>query len=677
MTAASEAGYARFIDGLRAIAVLAVIAYHFDAPLLPGGFTGVDVFFVISGFVVSCSVGGLDGIRLADFFGYFYARRLFRIAPALIVCLLATTIVFAVLIPPAWLSGTNQRTGLAAFFGLSNFVLAQTGNDYFSPRVDFNPFTHTWSLAVEEQFYLIFPVLFFAFLRRRRLVSAGLFMAGFAASLARARWLGSVRPDQAFYLLGTRFWELAAGVLLAQAMPWLRGRWPAGRGDGIADLGAALSLAVLVLGLVVARPNSTPYPGGILPALGTLGVLACLYQRGEAGRLAALLSSKPSRYVGKISYSLYLWHWPVLVLLRWTCGASGLAAFMGLLAVFCLASASYHVIETPPRRFLKQSRRHKAVLVALGLAALGAGFGLASAAWAAQSLISVSTVTRHAADWYPDAPVTDADFPGCTIGAARLRLQGGTAWTYTRRGCANPVIFPHRIFVIGDSHAAAYLAMLKDVVLRSGATVTLYGVGGCSFIDLRDTPSPGCAAFGQAAVADVLAGLRPGDVVFLPSLRIPRIADQFTIYGLAAAQTQMASAATQAARAQGEQAALPILHQFAAAGARIVFEAPTPVFPAPAFRCADWYDRNNPICAGTTIPRQTILDLRAPVMEGYTDLAKTVPDLTVWDPLQMICPDETCDEFAGGHPLFFDGDHLSGYADRRLAPAFLAFLSRK
>jgi peptidoglycan/LPS O-acetylase OafA/YrhL len=672
---AAVAGYARFIDGLRAIAVLAVIAYHFDAPLLPGGFTGVDVFFVISGFVVSLSVSGLDGIGLPAFAGFFYARRLFRIAPALIVGLLVTTIFFAVLIPSAWLSGTNQRTGLAAFFGLSNFVLAQTDNDYFSPRVDFNPFTHTWSLAVEEQFYLIFPLLFIAVLRQKRLLSAGLFLGGFVVSLAWARWLGISRPDQAFYLIGTRFWELAAGVLLAQAMPWLQARWPAGRGNGVADLAAALSLAVLVLGLVVARPNSTPYPGGILPVLGTLGVLACLYQRGETSKMAAFLGSAPLRYVGKISYSLYLWHWPILVLLRWTCGASGFAAFAGLLAVFALASASYHFIETPPRRFLKRSRRRKLVLVGAGLAVLGAGYGLARAVWSAQSLISVSTVTRHAADWYPDAQVTDADFPGCTIGAARLRLQGGTAWTYARQTCGDAVSFPHHIFVIGDSHAAAYLAMLKDVVLRSGATVTLYGVGGCSFIDLRDTPSHGCAAFGHAAAADVLARLRPGDVVFLPSLRIPRIADQFTIYGLAAAQAQMAAPATAAARVQGEQAALPILHQFAATGAKIVFEAPTPVFPAPAFRCADWYDRDNPICAGgTTISRQTILDLRAPVMAGYKKLAQSQPDLTVWDPLPAICPGKTCDEFTNGHPLFFDGDHLSGYADRMLAPVFLGFL---
>lgn len=464
---------------------------------------------------------------------------------------------------------------------------------------------------------------------------------------------------------------MAAGVLLAQALVWRPLHWLTA---GAFDAGAAIGLAVVAAGLVVARPESTPYPGGVLPVLGTFVVLACLYRRDAGGPVAAFLCSPPLRYLGRISYSLYLWHWPVLVLLRWTFGATGGFAIAGLLTVFALASASYHFIETPPRLFLKHSRRRKIVLVGVGLAALGASYGLASMVCAAQNAISVSTVTRHQADWYPDANVTDPGLPGCAIAASRQRLQGGAAWTYTRQGCDEAISFPHHIFVIGDSHAAAYLAMLKEVVLQSGTTVTLYGVGGCSFIDLRDTQSASCSTFGQAAVTDVLASLRPGDIVFLPSLRTPRIADQFTVYGLAAAEAQMASPATAAQRAQDVQAALPILHRLVSSGAKIIFEAPTPVFPAPAFRCADWYDHDNPICAGgTTIPRQTIETLRAPVMTGYADLQNIQPGIAVWDPLPVLCPGQTCDQFVAGHPLFFDGDHLSGYADRLLAPGFLGF----
>jgi peptidoglycan/LPS O-acetylase OafA/YrhL len=668
----SQARYAGFVDGLRAVAVLAVLAYHFDPLLLPGGFTGVDVFFVISGFVVSASVAKLRAVRPRDFLALFYARRLFRIGPALVVCLLVTTVAFVLLVPAAWLSGTNQQTGLAAFYGLSNLVLARTDNDYFSPRVDFNPFTHTWSLGVEEQFYLIFPWIFIPFLWRRRAVSAALAGAGFVASLVYAAWLAGLAPDKAFYYLTTRFWELAAGVLTFQGFTWVGGRLDGVRRGWRGDLGAAVSLAALAVGLVVARPSSTPFPGGILPVLGTLGVLFWLYQRPEGGLVERALACPPARYVGKISYSLYLWHWPVLVLLRWTFGAKGVLALAGVLVSLLLASASYHAVETPPRRYLRTSLRPKYVLVGMGLAVLAAGFGVANVAWAAQKYISASTVMRHAGDWYPDAAVDDPQMPGCTINAMWVRMAGGAAYTYIRGGCADAVAFPHRVFVIGDSHAAAYLAMLKDVVLRSGAVVTLYGVGGCSFIDLRDVPTPQCAAFGQAAVAAVLKQIRPGDVVFLPSLRIPRIVDQFVVYGLPAAEDAMALPATAQARPEDEQAALPILRAIAAAGGKIIFEAPTPVFGAPAFRCADWYDRSNPICAGgTSIPKQTILTLRAPIMAAYASLTTAVPNVSVWDPLPLLCPTQTCSAFDNNRPLFFDGDHLSGYADLRLAPAFI------
>ena len=134
--------YLPHIDGLRAIAVLAVIVFHMNPHLLPGGFVGVDIFFVISGYVVSRSVSHLGPVSLWNFVTEFYARRMIRIAPALCVCLLVTTLATVFFVPYAWLSATTQRTGMAAFFGLSNFVLADTAGDYFAPRAELNTFTH-------------------------------------------------------------------------------------------------------------------------------------------------------------------------------------------------------------------------------------------------------------------------------------------------------------------------------------------------------------------------------------------------------------------------------------------------------------------------------------------------------------------------------------------------------
>src|SRR5690554_3169726 len=157
--------YVPAIDGLRAIAVLAVMVYHLNTSWLPGGFAGVDVFFVISGYVVSRSLVGRTGESFGQFLAGFYSRRIRRIIPALIVCLLVTSLFTVLFIPESWLSSTIRQVGLYAFFGLSNLALVWYQDDYFSPRAEFNPFVHTWSLGVEEQFYFIFPVLMFFWFR--------------------------------------------------------------------------------------------------------------------------------------------------------------------------------------------------------------------------------------------------------------------------------------------------------------------------------------------------------------------------------------------------------------------------------------------------------------------------------------------------------------------------------
>ena len=210
------------IDGLRAIAVLAVILFHLDPAWLPGGFTGVDVFFVISGFVVSASVHRLPPLSLGQSMLRFYARRIRRIAPALLACLLLTAVASVLFIPESWLSEASDKTGLMAFFGFSNWVLAAIGNDYFAPKAEFNPYTHTWSLGVEEQFYLLFPLLFLAWARgvRGRWISLGLFALVSAASLLHAAVLGlrEAPPSWAFYATSTRLWQLGVGVLLFQLL---------------------------------------------------------------------------------------------------------------------------------------------------------------------------------------------------------------------------------------------------------------------------------------------------------------------------------------------------------------------------------------------------------------------------------------------------------------------------
>ena len=261
--------YVPHIDGLRAVAVLAVIVYHLNEHWLPGGLCGVDIFFVISGFVVSASLAEFKKSTASAFFAYFYARRMLRILPALLVCLLVTHVFAMWFIPYAWLSDANQQTGLYAFFGLSNYILADTHFSYFAPRTEFNPYTHTWSLGVEEQFYLIFPPLFAAWIAggRGRAFSSAVFALGLVASLICAIWLSRTNPDFAFYMLYGRFWELSAGVLLYQLFVFSGHAFSEANRPAtvLSQAGAIASAALVAAGLALAEPQSLPFPGALMP----------------------------------------------------------------------------------------------------------------------------------------------------------------------------------------------------------------------------------------------------------------------------------------------------------------------------------------------------------------------------------------------------------------------------
>jgi peptidoglycan/LPS O-acetylase OafA/YrhL len=670
--------HASYIDGLRAIAVLSVIAYHLNANLLPGGFSGVDVFFVISGFVVAMSVSELGGISLHHFLSYFYARRLVRITPALVVCLVTTFVASALFIPQAWLSLTNNKTGLCAFLGLSNFVLAASAGNYFSPIVEFNPFTHTWSLAVEEQFYFAFPWLFIFWLRGRRFASIGLFSAAVVASFICAIWLGRTDKTYAFYMLWSRFWELGVGVLLFQIMhvgghsfneespysPRLR-------------LVAELGIFALIVGLIVAQPDAAPFPAGLLPVAGTAMILAGLHGR-KGGILHTVLTNRTMVFVGKVSYSLYLWHWPVFVLFRWTAGLeSHVWQFTALVVTAVPAVLSYYFIEQPPKTAARRAKRR--TVIAAGLALVLSGCALSAAVSHTQSRISLSTVSRNMNVWYPEGPRLAQAKNGCSVGdSSQKSFHGGLSWINERAPCEAIVTFPHNVFVLGDSHALAYIGMLKQFAARTGAKVYVYYKAGCPFISLRPVPGneASCQAFGNAAVADMLPLVQPGDIVFLASLRLPRMVDQWAFFGVDSAKNAMLSQTAMEYRQKDVKTAIPVLKQISAHGAQIVFEAPTPMLESIPYRCADWFNRENPICAqGMSVPHSLLDKLRAPVLSSYKQMEAAVPGLSVWDPMEILCPDTECHAYRGDKPLLFDGDHLSYFSNMLLLPSFIAFVS--
>lgn len=640
------------IDGLRAIAVLAVIIFHADfLEWLPGGFTGVDVFFVISGFVISQSLHSRQHLGFADYLLDFYRRRFLRILPALLLVLAASFVLSALFVPPIWLSNQNDDTGLAAIFGLSNFVLAGNANPYFSPRAELNPYLHTWSLGVEEQFYLLFPAIYFLYLRCRKiLLIARVILPLLAmASLVFSFVQTANAPLNAFYLLPSRFWELAAGAMLFQLIGRLT---PGTRSGRHAPIILALGLAMTLAGFLFAERQGFPFPWALLPVGGTLLLITAVVAMPGKARspLHALLQSSLLTYVGRLSFSLYLWHWPVLVLLRWTVGLEMLAVQLAYpVLVLALAAASYHWVETPLRRSPALLHRPGWVPLAAGGAAILLCWG--GARWVVEnnerlSLSRVSdTYTWHAYKHYPRESIERSEAPW---------LQG------------------RQLFVIGDSHTAAYRTLLNITSLKLGINVIEHERGGCGVARLIAADPAECAEQREAALAAIEADAKPGDIVFLASLRMPELAGRDwrsdTKTTLAQAQAELTLAAIE----QGRRDAAAVIARLQARGLTVLIDAPKPLFKAPPNRCSDIFNQMNPVCApGLTLERQPLEALRAPQMQTLQHLRQQFPGLEVWDPLPLLCPGATCSAYDdNGEPMFSDADHLSGHGNRVLEPAF-------
>jgi len=651
--------YVSGIDGLRGLAVLSVLVYHFDQRMLPGGFIGVDIFFVISGYVISKSLAANGSKTLSSFLLGFYRRRLLRILPALAICLMATVLVSSLFVPESWLSEANDTTGAYAFWGLSNFALISDLDGYFSERIAFNPFVHTWSLAVEEQFYLLFPLLLFFALKPSNWLPTGwpnastLFLSLTLLSLADAAYTTSTDQPRAFYLLGSRFWELSVGAILYAAH--YRDVF-ASRTKRRRRLVDAIGTSLLVLAFACADEQRFPFPWAIAPVLGTALLVDGLVAPVAGGSIvSSVLQGRLAGYVGKISYSLYLWHWPVLTLFRWT---AGLASFGPILVSFAamviLSTASYHFVELPVRNSVFLREMAPARAIALCLLALSLTFLAGKQVWSRPWRFNQS-VTYQNSDWRVWRLATEAKEPP---------MPGRD---FSQRN----------LFVVGDSHAGAYTLMADIASEHLGSHRHTLPLAGCPVVSLLQPSdsSQTCSRFVAEAMNLIETTATKGDVVFFASLRANRLGSMSRSYSDAEIERDWDSPAAQAARGRALEEADAIARRMEQLGLRVLIDAPKPVFRAPPFRCADWFNRMNPICApGFTISRKFLERRRGPILESLRRLREVHPRVEIWDPFPLLCGETECSAFSGNRPLFFDGDHLSGYGNRVLAPSFEAVL---
>ncbi|MBP0484317.1 acyltransferase family protein [Sagittula salina] len=455
------------IDGLRAIAVLSVVFYHFGLPLR-GGFVGVDVFLVISGFLI----GGILWRELQETghlrLGAFYVRRFRRLAPAFFAVLAATFAVGWLLLLPFEFRELG-KSAIAATVYLSN-VLFFRQSGYFDASAHDKPLLHTWSLAVEEQFYILLPLLMLLFLRRPRQMVAMLALA-WGASLAACVWLTPQYPTATFYLFPFRAWELLTGVLLAI---WGQSRgttWTGWRGFSW----AGLALVLISVATIPAGPN---FPGllAVVPVLGTALILSSGTNDGTVNRL---LRKPALRFVGLMSYSLYLWHWPVYTLSNTLRdGYAGPAeALIWMALSFLLAFLSWRFIERPVRRAWRLPGG--VIVSATGLATIGA------------LAVSVNVFLRDGLPdrFGPEARVhVDAsadflqDFSRCYTEDA-LPLDGLEV-------CPIGPVGPPRVLIWGDSHARAFHDGLAQAAEEADVPAILLWRAGCPpLVDLRKVES--------------------------------------------------------------------------------------------------------------------------------------------------------------------------------------------
>lgn len=339
--------YRADIDGIRAIAVLAVIFYHADIKYFPGGFVGVDIFFVISGYLITTIILGEIG-RNEFSLSKFYERRIRRIFPALFTVMAATLLVSAMFFNANEFHEFGKSLTAATLFASNILFWTQSG--YFEGPSELKPLLHTWSLAVEEQYYIFFPLLLTFLARHLRpkltLTLLGLTLASFALNIYNLNHDAS----GAFYLVHMRIWELLIGSLLAIKII------PTKINLTIRNLLSLIGLVMLATSIFL-YTNDTPFPG-IAAAMPTLGAALIIYSGVESKTFVGrILSFWPLVFIGKISYSLYLWHWPMIVFAKYYAIIELKPPEMtaALLAIFILSTLSWQYIEKPfrQRTFLK------------------------------------------------------------------------------------------------------------------------------------------------------------------------------------------------------------------------------------------------------------------------------------------------------------------------------------
>ncbi len=606
------------IDGLRAVAVAIVVLFHYGFSALKGGFVGVDVFFVISGYLITAiTLGELAGRRFS--LVSFYERRIRRIVPAFTLVLLATGLASIVTILPEDLRILARSTMASAVFA-SNLLFARLAADYFNAaNLTLEPLLHSWSLAVEGQFYLLFPLVLMP-LRGRRGPTAAALSALAVLSFGLGTWQAVHSPVPAFYLLPGRAWELLLGGLLACAGPRRLPAW-------LSNVAVAAGLAAIgAAALVYDGATPVPGPAALLPCLGALLVIGGGgggAGAGPAGRLSALLGTAGPAWLGRISYSLYLWHWPVIVLARYGRGPDlPFGTRLVLLgATVALAGLSYTVVERPfiARRLLPGRRALLGGAAAGTLASLALGGALDLTGRGLLPLTRLPPAAALLAAGAFDRLEGECPVPGPDAPAPAYPCRFGA------------ISAPPTVALWGNSYARMWIPALARDAEAQGAAGLSFVFSKCPPLLGLDIPAlPGCAVFNRAAAAFVAAH---------PEIRTVVLGADWFLYDADLGRLDATLEALRAARVRTfvllapPQADYPVPRTLAMAALR--GEAPPP--PPTEAHARD-------------AQRVSVAAIEA---------AAARHGAAVLDPMARLCEGGTCPVARDGYALFYDAGHLT------------------
>ncbi|MFM8156102.1 MAG: acyltransferase family protein [Actinomycetes bacterium] len=666
------------IQGLRALAVVLVVLFHARLPV-PGGFTGVDVFFAISGFVITAMLLRQRAQRGRIAMGTFYFRRFLRLTPALALVVGVVALLSFFLQSPYGDQQATAATGIGALLLSANFVIGHAAGDYFAAGAEHNPLLNTWSLSVEEQFYLVFPgLLMLAWYLGRKarqplrlpflivlLITAGSFALAlvwtYGGSLLEGMTTFFGGPQTfAFYSPITRAWEFGLGALLALALsriPVVEHKWR--------ELAGFLGVA-LVLYAAFGITEAMAFPGylALFPVVGTCLIIWAGSQ-GDT-MVSRAFSWRPFTFLGDTSYSWYLWHWPLIVFAGVIWPSQPWVLVVAAFGSLIPALLSYYFLEQPLRKLRPATRLRSAlVIIATSGIPLALCLGLligANQNWGA----SVPVASTAAGDGSPIIVSTD---PGAGDGEAvtadtttnDLRNQHAAV----ARGCVNTEISAERctfgtgestVLVLGDSQAYA----IADSVIAAGTALGYSTIvssnTGCPFLGRESSGSHDrpCRAWQKSALAFAL-DTKP-DVVVIANRSAGYVHPEIKWRTAETPSGGMAGSTSEAAKLW-KQGIDDVVAPLREAGIGVVIVGAVPEFP-------EFVDQHSLFAQAFgskayTIDQAEAIDNRKPALDAEMSVARKYPGTVVFDALPHVCDGQTCATAKDGVVFYQDETHLS------------------